>query len=86
VSEIFPLETRAAAIAVVYAVGTLVGGALAPVVYGHLIATKDPQMLARGWIFGAVLMIVGGIVEIVLGVDAERMSLEDIAAPLTQAA
>jgi MFS family permease len=86
VSEIFPLETRAAAIAVVYAVGTLVGGALAPVVYGHLIATKDPAMLARGWIFGAVLMIVGGIVEIVLGVDAERMSLEDIAAPLTQAA
>jgi MFS family permease len=86
VSEIFPLETRAAAIAVVYAVGTLVGGALAPVVYGHLIATKDMHMLARGWVFGAALMIVGGLVEIVLGVDAERKSLEDIAAPLTQAA
>ncbi|GAC1576280.1 MAG: MFS transporter [Candidatus Elarobacter sp.] len=85
VSEIFPLETRATAIAVVYAVGTLVGGAVAPLVYGHLIATKDPQMLALGWIFGAVLMIVGGIVEIFLGVDAERRSLEDIAAPLTQA-
>jgi MFS family permease len=86
VSEIFPLETRAAAIAVVYAVGTLVGGALAPVIYGHLIATHSREMLARGWIFGAVLMIVGGIVEIILGVDAERKSLEDIAAPLTQAA
>jgi MFS family permease len=86
VSEIFPLETRAAAIAVVYAVGTLIGGAVAPLVYGYLIATKDPGMLARGWVFGAVLMIVGGIVEIVLGVDAERKSLEDIAAPLTQAA
>jgi MFS family permease len=86
VSEIFPLETRAAAIAVVYAVGTLVGGALAPLVFGFLIATGEPAMLARGWFFGAALMIVGGIVEIVLGVDAERMSLEDVAAPLTLAA
>jgi MFS family permease len=86
VSEIFPLETRASAIAVVYAVGTLVGGAIAPLVYGHLIATGSREMLARGWLFGAALMIVGGIVEIVLGVDAERKSLEDIAAPLTQAA
>lgn len=86
VSEIFPLETRAAAIAVVYAVGTLVGGAVAPLVYGYLIATKDPHMLAAGWVFGAALMIVGGIVEIVLGIDAEGKSLEDIAAPLTQAA
>jgi MFS family permease len=85
VSEIFPLETRAAAIAVVYAVGTLVGGALAPLVYGHLIASKEPRMLAAGWLFGAALMIVGGIVEIILGVDAERKSLEDVAAPLTLA-
>ena len=86
VSEIFPLETRAAAIAVVYAVGTLVGGALAPLVYGHLIASHEPRMLAAGWLFGAGLMIVGGVVEIVLGVDAERKSLEDVAAPLTLAA
>ncbi len=86
VSEIFPLETRAAAIAVVYAVGTLIGGAVAPLVYGHLIASKDPRMLAAGWIGGAVLMMIGGIVEIVLGVDAERKSLEDVAAPLTLAA
>jgi MFS family permease len=85
VSEIFPLETRAAAIAVVYAVGTLVGGAVAPLVYGHLIASKEPRMLAAGWLFGAALMIVGGLVEIVLGVDAERKSLEDVAAPLTLA-
>jgi MFS family permease len=86
VSEIFPLETRAAAIAVVYAVGTLVGGAVAPLVYGYLIASKEPRMLAAGWLFGAALMIAGGIVEIVLGVDAERKSLEDVAAPLTLAA
>jgi len=83
VSEIFPLETRATAIAFVYAVGTLIGGAVAPLIYGKLIATKDPRMLAMGWVAGAALMMFGGVVEIVLGVDAERKSLEDIASPLT---
>jgi MFS family permease len=83
VSEIFPLEIRATAIAFVYAVGTLAGGALAPLLYGKLIATHDPHMIADGWIGGAALMIAGGVVEIVLGVDAERKSLEEIAAPLT---
>ena len=85
VSEIFPLETRATAIAFVYAVGTLVGGAVAPLIYGQLIATKDPHMIAKGWIAGAVLMMIGGIVELLLGVDAERKSLEDVASPLTAA-
>jgi len=83
VSEIFPLETRAAAIAFVYAVGTLIGGAVAPIVYGQLIATKDPHALAAGWIGGAVLMMLGGIVELILGVDAERRSLEHVATPLS---
>ena len=83
VSEIFPLETRATAIAFVYAVGTLVGGAIAPPVFGALIGTKDPHMLALAWGLGAALMIAGGLTEIVLGVDAERKSLEEIAAPLT---
>ncbi len=83
VSEIFPLETRAAAIAFVYAVGTLIGGAVAPPVFGALIGTKQPSMLALAWGVGAALMIAGGIVEIVLGVDAERKSLEEIATPLT---
>jgi MFS family permease len=86
VSEIFPLETRASAIAVVYAVGTLAGGAIAPLIYGALIASKDPHRLAAGWIAGAVLMLAGGVVEIVLGVDAERKSLEDVSAPLTAVA
>jgi len=83
VSEIFPLETRAAAIAFVYAAGMLVGGAAAPPIFGALIDTKLPSMLALAWGVGAVLMIAGGVVEIVLGVDAERKSLEEIAAPLT---
>jgi MFS family permease len=83
VSEIFPLETRATAIAFVYAIGTLMGGAIAPPVFGALIGTKQPAMLALAWGTGAVLMLIGGITEIVLGVDAERKSLEEIAAPLT---
>jgi MFS family permease len=85
VSEIFPLEVRAGAIAVVYAVGTLVGGAVAPPIYGHLIGTANPASLGLGWCVGAVLMIAGGVTEIVLGVDAENMLLEDVAAPLTRA-
>jgi MFS family permease len=85
VSEIFPLETRAGAIAVVYAVGTLAGGALAPPFYAHLIGSGKPNDLALGWIVGATLMIAGGVVEIVLGVDAENRPLEEIAAPLTEA-
>jgi MFS family permease len=84
VSEIFPLETRAATIAVVYAVGTLVGGAIAPPIYAHLIGTKQPSAIALGWVIGAVLMMVGGGFEIALGVDAENKALEDVAAPLTQ--
>ncbi len=83
VSEIFPLETRAAAIAFVYAIGTLIGGAVAPPVFGALIGTKQPSMLALAWGIGAALMLAGGIVEIVLGVDAERKSLEELATPLT---
>jgi MFS family permease len=83
VSEIFPLETRAAAIAFVYAVGTLIGGAVAPPIFGALIGTKQPQMLALAWGIGAALMLAGGLVEIVLGIDAEGKSLEEIAAPLT---
>ena len=82
-SEIFPLETRAAAIAFVYAIGTLIGGAIAPPIFGALIGTKQPQLLALAWGIGAALMIAGGLVEIALGVDAERKSLEEIAAPLT---
>ncbi len=83
VSEIFPLETRAAAIAFVYAVGTLVGGAIAPPIFGALIGTRQPGMLAIAWGVGAALMIAGGLVEIALGVDAEGKPLEELAPPLS---
>jgi MFS family permease len=85
VSEIFPLEMRAAAIAFVYALGTLIGGAVAPPIYGALIGTKNPHDIAMGWIAGATLMMLGGIAEIVLGVDAEGKALEEIAPPLALA-
>jgi MFS family permease len=85
-SEIFPLEARALAIAIVYAAGTLVGGSLAPSFFGALIATNDPLRVCYGYAATAVLMIAGGLVEATLGVSAEGKNLEDIAQPLSAAA
>src|SRR5581483_4822036 len=85
VSEIFPMETRALAIAFFYAVGTGIGGIIGPVLFGNLIATKHPGPVALGYLIGGVLMAAGGVVEIVLGVDAEQRPLEEIAAPLSAA-
>ena len=83
VSEIFPMETRALAIAFFYAVGTGIGGIIGPVLFGALIATKRPFDVAIGYLIGGVLMAAAGLVEVFLGVDAEQQSLEDIAAPLS---
>jgi MFS family permease len=82
VSEIFPLEIRAQAIAVFFAIAQCFG-AIGPVFYGHLIGQGDPVKLFIGYLIGAGVMIVGGIVEVFLGVDAEGKSLEDVAAPLS---
>ncbi len=86
VSEIFPLEIRALAIAVFYALGTLAGGVGGPALFGYLIGTGSRNALFWGYIAGAVLMVVGGLVEAKLGVAAERKSLESIAAPLASRA
>jgi MFS family permease len=86
VSEVFPLEVRALAIAFFYAIGTAAGGALAPVVFGILIQSGKPLHVFYGDLFGAALMILAGIVEIFFGVKAERQSLESIAAPLSHVA
>jgi MFS family permease len=83
VSEVFPMETRALAIAFFYAVGTGVGGIVGPVLFGHLIATKERDMILVAFMIGAGVMAVGGIAEIFLGVKAEQAQLEDIAKPLT---
>jgi MFS family permease len=83
VSEIFPLEIRAQAIAVFFAIAQCFG-ALGPVLYGHLIGTgNDPFKLFIGYLIGGGAMIAGGIVEIVLGIAAEGKPLEDVARPLS---
>ncbi|HEV7466312.1 MAG TPA: MFS transporter [Candidatus Dormibacteraeota bacterium] len=83
VSEVFPMETRALAIAFVYSIGNVVGGIAAPLLFGALIATRQPGRVFIGYCIGAGLMIFGGLVEAIWGVDAERRSLESIAAPLS---
>ena len=83
VSEIFPLEIRAFAIAIFYAIGTLTGGVGAPILFGWIIATGSSDALFIGYLVAAVLMIFGAIVELWLGVAAERRPLEDVAAPLS---
>ncbi len=83
VSEIFPLEIRAFAIALFYAIGTLAGGVGAPILFGSIIGSGSRTALFLGYLVGAVLMIFGAITEAWLGVRAERQSLESIAAPLS---
>jgi MFS family permease len=83
VSEIFPLEIRAFAIAIFYAVGTLTGGVGAPILFGWIIGTGSSDALFIGYLVAAVLMIFGAIVELWLGVAAERRPLEHVAAPLS---
>jgi MFS family permease len=83
VSEIFPLEIRAFAIAIFYAIGTLAGGVGAPFLFGWIIGTGSKTALFAGYLVGAALMIVGGLTEAKLGVRAERRSLESIAVPLS---
>ena len=83
VSEVFPMETRALAIAFFYAVGTGLGGIIGPLLFGHLIATKDRHMVMLAFLIGAAVMALGGIAELFLGVRAENAQLEDIAKPLT---
>jgi MFS family permease len=83
VSEVFPMETRAMAIAFFYAIGTAIGGITGPQLFSRLIATGDDAQVALAFAIGAVLMIAGGIVALIYGVAAERQSLENIAKPLT---
>jgi ABC-type uncharacterized transport system permease subunit len=70
-------------IALFYAVGTGLGGVIGPLLFGHLVATKVLHNVALGYYLGAALMILAGVVEVVLGVQAEQKSLEDVAAPLS---
>ncbi|SFK18989.1 MFS transporter [Amycolatopsis sacchari] len=83
VSEIFPMETRALAIAFFYAIGTGVGGIIGPLLFGSLVEANDRGLAALGFGVAAVVMAIGGVAELLFGVKAENASLEDIAQPLT---
>ncbi len=82
VSEIFPLEIRAFAIAIFYACGTLIGGAGAPILFGFLISTGSRSAVAAGYALGALLMIAAAVCEHFIGVEAAGKSLESISKPL----
>jgi MFS family permease len=82
-SEIFPLETRALAIAVFYALGTAIGGIIAPSLFGTLIGTHSSWLLASGYLLAAALLLAAAAVEYLYGIDAEGRSLEEIAGPLS---
>jgi MFS family permease len=83
VSEIFPMETRALAIAFFYAIGTAIGGITGPFLFGKMIESGQESQVAIAFFIGAAVMALGGIVELVLGVKAEGEQLEDIATPLS---
>jgi MFS family permease len=82
-SEVFPLETRALAIAIFYALGTAIGGTIAPSLFGVLIQTGASWALAAGYILAASLMLAAAIAEAKYGIDAEMRPLERIADPLS---
>ena len=83
VSETFPLETRALAIAVFYAIGTGVGGIAGPSLFGVLIDTGSRGSVFGGYLLGAALMVAAGLIAAFFCVPAERKPLEAVARPLT---
>ena len=83
VSETFPLEVRALAIAFFYAVGTGVGGVVGPGLFGVLIETGSRTSLALGYGLGAAFMLAAAVVAGCYGVAAERKPLEAVARPLS---
>jgi MFS family permease len=86
VSETWPIEIRAEAIAVFFAIGCI-AGAIGPAFYGALIGTGTSRTpLFIGYLVGAGIMIIGGLVEVFLGVNAAGKSLEQVTQPLTSVA
>ena len=86
VSEIFPLETRGLAIAFFFAIGTAIGGIVAPWLFGTLIGSGSRDNLLYGYLASAALMLTAAAVEAAYGVKAERQGLDYLAPPLSAAA
>ena len=82
VSETFPLEVRALAIALFYAVGTGIGGVAGPALFGALIDTGSRNSVFAGYLLGAGLMIGAAIIAWRYCIAAERQPLESVARPL----
>ena len=85
IGESFPLEIRAVTISMFYAFGTLIGGVGGPVLFGALIDTGERSQILWGYLLGGGLMVLAALVELKLGVAAERRPLEEVAPPLSQA-
>jgi MFS family permease len=85
VSETFPLEVRALAIAFFYAIGTGIGGIAGPLLFGALIGTGSRLSVFGGYLIGAALMVAAAVVAARYAVAAERRPLESVARPLAQA-
>jgi MFS family permease len=85
VGELFPLETRAITISLFYAVGTLLGGVAGPALFGALVDTGEPGQIFTGYLLGGGLMVLAAVVELMIGVPAERQPLEAVAPPLSMA-
>ena len=82
VSETFPLEVRALAIALFYAIGTGIGGVAGPALFGALIDTGSRASVFAGYLLGAGLMIAAAAIAWRYAVAAERLPLESVARPL----
>jgi MFS family permease len=83
VGELFPLETRAITISLFYAFGTLLGGVGGPALFGALIDTGERGQIFAGYLLGGGLMLLAAVVQLVLGVSAERRPLEAVTPPLS---
>ncbi|MEU6890506.1 MFS transporter [Streptomyces sp. NPDC046557] len=83
VSEIFPMETRAMAIAFFYAVGTAAGGISGPLLFAKLTSSGVVSDAVIAFCVGASLMVAAGVVAVFFAVAAEGRSLEQIATPLS---
>jgi len=83
VSESFPIEARALAIAFFYSLGTALGGVVSPWLFGALIGSGDRSAVFNGYLLGAGLMVAAALVELAIGVKAERQPLESVARPIS---
>jgi MFS family permease len=83
VSESFPLEARALAIALFYSVGTALGGVVSPWLFGLLVGTGERGAVFAGYLLGAALMVAAALVEAAIGIKAERQPLEAVALPIS---